>query len=1039
MALDAEWMDRVNIWMHELECRQALPGPCFPVEWARTFEQLDYEQAVALPFEPVEPGQTWGERWQYAWFRSKVTIPEEYAGKNVYIQSPAMVSWRIPAGEGLLWVDGRICAGQAGWGKRYILLTPDAEGGRTHEVLFEIYAGHEYVQHPGPTTRNRFQEHADSRWQSNANSVRAMQIGVIREDAAGLHYDVQTLYHLRERLPADSLRVAEIDASLKDFTYLCDPSLEDEQAFLESCRAARRRLAPLLACKNGDTTPTMYTFGHGHLDVMWLWPLAETRRKTARTLSNQLQLVSMYPEHNFLHSQAHLFWMLREDYPEFYARVKQAVGDGRILADGAMWVEADMNISGGEALIRQILHGKQFFREEFGVESEFLWLPDVFGYNAQLPQIMRKCGVKYFSTQKIFWTYHGGAEFPYNTFWWEGLDGSEVLTHLHNDYNSQLRPDFVVDRWNTRVQKDGIRSRLMPFGWGDGGGGPSYEHLEYYRRCQDLEGCPKLRMAHPVEFFEDVLAEGGSENRYVGELYFQCHRGTLTSQAKTKLGNRRCEQALREVEFWASLAAMRNGSTYPWETLREAWITVMLNQFHDILPGSSIGRVYEEVEASYEKVLTDLTPPARDARRSLLGTSADSARTVFNSLGWERSALVELPEDWPGMIDSDGDSLCVQEVAGRKVVETTVPSCGWTTLRRADQPHRESCCGCGVQAELDRLENDVLRATFNASGELTSLMCKTTGREFLAGAGNVMRMYQDIPSRNDAWDIDSMYVDLPVDLDSAVEVEVVASGALLGRLRVTRTLNQSTLTQEITLRRGSRRLEFHTVVDWRETHKLLKVDFETNVRAENALQEIQFGHVQRPTHRNWEFDKARFEVANHKYTALAESNRGLAVLNDCKYGVSVLGGSINLTLLRAPLAPDPDADQGRQEFTYAVLPWDGPFAQSGVVEEGYDLNHPVTAEPGDGGRESLLQLDLPGVVLEALKLAEDGSGDLVLRLYESLGSATRGTVSVKIFVESVVETDMLENFLGTIQCEDGKFTLDFLPFEIKTIRIASPK
>jgi alpha-mannosidase len=658
-----------------------------------------------------------------------------------------------------------------------------------------------------------------------------------------------------------------------------------------------------------------------------------------------------------------------------------------------------------------------------------MWLPDVFGYSGALPQIMAGCGVKYFSTQKIFWNYNGGEPFPYNSFWWEGIDGTRVLAHIHNDYNSHTNPAKLMQRWNERAQKDGIRARLMPFGYGDGGGGPTRLHLEYLRRCADLEGLPRTRQASPVDFFKDLEADAARLPAYVGELYFQAHRGTLTSQARTKRGNRKGEFALREAEFWGVAARALAGFDWPATSMEGAWKGLLLNQFHDILPGSSIERVYQEAEALYEKVLGTARSVAVAAARKL--TSPDAkAVTVFNSLSWERTALVALPRGFAGA-RAGGVDLPVQRIGGATHVEARIPACGWQTLESARPPRTPNT----LKASPTLLENDLLRLRFNALGEIVSLFDKEAARELAAAPMNSFRMYKDVPRSYDAWDLDSPYELQPVALPGRAEVKVVAAGPLVAVLRVRRTLGRSVMTQEIRLRRGSRRIDFVTRVDWREKHKLLKVAFPTTLHANEALHEVQFGHLPRPNHRSRPFDADRFEVANQKWTALAESARGVAVLNDCKYGVNVLGGSINLTLLKSPVAPDMRADQGMQEFTYSFLAWNGPFAQSGVTQQAYDLNAPALTLPGRAGEASLFTVEPANVVLDTLKPAEDGSGDLIVRLYESDRAATTALLRTALPLRRAAETDMLEANPRALPLRRGALRLEFRPFEIKTLRL----
>jgi len=872
--------------------------------------------------------------------------------------------------------------------------------------------------------------------------------GVWEEEVYQLTLDVYTLFELRDHLDPNSLRVAEIDAGLRDFTTIVDFEIPHDE-MLETIRAGRARLKPLLDCVNGSTAPTLFAFGHAHLDVAWLWPLAETKRKAVRTFSSQLALMKEYPEYRFLQSQAYLYWIIKTHYPDLYRRIKRAVRAGQFIPEGGMWVEADTNISGGESLIRQFLYGKRFFRDEFGVECQVLWLPDVFGYSGALPQIMRGCGIKYFSTQKIFWTYHGGEPFPYNTFIWEGIDGTGIYTHLHNDYNSHTNPASVIQRWNERVQKDGFSTRLFPFGWGDGGGGPTRDHLEFLRRERNLEGVPRVRIAHPLEYFQDQEAKGWPNMRYVGELYFQAHRGTYTSQARTKRGNRKGAFALREAEeMWGAVAQALRRFTFPHRRIDEAWRSLLLHQFHDIIPGTSIHRVYEETEAAHAEVIRPAREVAEQATARL--TDNSPALTVFNSLSWERTALVPLPEGFTGAADEAGNALPVQVVDGQSWAEATVPSCGWTTiyptrktgsaptataLSNARDERRMASAPVALSIARRTLENNLLRVQFNRRGEITSIYDKESGGEWAAGVCNCLKMYKDVPSAWDAWDVDSMYELTPVPLDEPAEIQVVANGPLVAKLRVTRRIHDSTLTQEISLRHGSRRIDFHTLVDWQERHKLLKVAFPVAVHANEAVHEIQFGHIRRPNHKSRPFDADRFEVSNHKWTALMEEGRGAAVLNDCKYGVNVVGNSINLTLLRAPLAPDESADRGHQEFTYAFYCWNGPFADCDLVREGYDLNVPVLTAPGAAGERSLFTVDAPNVVIETVKPAEDGSKDVIVRLYEAKRTATRCTLTTTLPVRGAVQTDMLENDEAPLPCNNGRIALDFRAFEIKTVRL----
>ena len=1018
MSLNTEWRHRLDVWRKELPNHLYRELGALVLEGFTTLEQLSADQAARGPFRPMPEGAPWGAKWEYGWFRGEITLPQTALGKRIAL--------KVDVGaESLVYINGQ-AAGAKDRQHHEITLVMSGVPGAKYQILLEGYAGHGprvTSGGPCPPERQTVPEPGPTQVMVGRSSY-----GIWEEQVYQLLMDVETLYHIREHIDQDSLRVAEIDRALRDFAILVDYELPHDE-MLETMDRCRARLKPLLECVNGSTVPVLFAFGHAHIDVAWLWPLAETERKTARTFSTQLALAQEYPEYKFLQSEPHLYWMLQQHYPDIYQRVKEAVMAGRVIADGGMWVEADTNISSGESLIRQFVHGKRFFREEFGVENELLWLPDVFGYSGAMPQIMRGCGIKYFSTAKIFWAYNGGDPFPYNTFTWEGIDGSEVLVHLCNDYNSRTDPASVIERWNQRVQKDDISTRLFPFGYGDGGGGPTRDHLEYVRRQRNLEGAPEVRMATPMDYFRDLEARGVPAARYVGELYFQAHRGTYTSQAKTKRGNRKSELALREAEMWSATAGALSGWQFPAERMESAWRAVLLNQFHDIIPGSSIHRVYEEAEASYQEAIVTANDVAAHAAATL--TDRSGALTALSSLSWRRKALVGLPDGYSGATDLSGGALPAQSVGGKVWTEVDVPSCGWTTVRPGNAVVPKNT----LVATVNLLENEQLRIKFNSSGEITSICDKETGRELAAGLCNHLCMYKDVPSHWDAWDMDSMYALTPVELNAPAKIEVMAAGPLFATLKVTRQLHQSTLTQDITLRRNSRRVDFATKIAWQETHKLLKVNFPVNIHANEAIHEIQFGHIRRPNHQSRPFDADRFEVSNHKWTALAEENRGCAVLNDCKYGVNVLDNSINLTLLKSALAPDMTADKGLQEFTYAFYVWNGSLAESGVVQEGYDLNCPIAVMNGAAGERSILAVDAPNVIIDTVKPAEDGSGDVVVRLYESMRMSTRCELTTSLPVQSALETDMLEGLKSALICDRSKIALELRPFEVKTIRL----
>ena len=1043
MALSIEWRRRIDNFQTTLKGLVYRSLGKVDFKGFVTLEQLAPEEAILRAFQPMPAGTDWGAKWEYAWFLGEVVLPAETSGERIVLKLDL-------GGEALVWVNGEL-VGSRDYAHTDLTLVKSSSPGKKFSILAEAYAGHGTITvggEPVPDGVETVPEPA-----TKQTKVGLSTYGAWEEDIYQLNIDLTTLLDLRDNLDQLSLRVAEIDRGLMDLTLITDLELPRAE-MLATVKAGRERLRPLLACVNGSTMPTMYAFGHAHLDVAWLWPLQETERKIARTVSNQLALMEEYPEFMYFQSQPHLFIMLKRLYPDVYARMKEKVAEGKVFVEGASWVEPDTNLSGGESLIRQFIYGKQFFKEEFGVDSVFFWEPDVFGYSGALPQIMKGCGVKYFATAKLTWVYNGGDPFPYNLFVWEGIDGSEIPAHVFHGYGNDPTPEGLILNWNGRLQKMDTFGQLMGFGYGDGGGGATRDHLEFLRREENLEGVPRVKFASPVQFFKDAEARGLPKVRYVGELYYSCHRGTYTSQARTKRNNRKSEFILREAEFWGSAAQALSQYQFPVIELHEAWQKVLLNQFHDVIPGSSIARVYEEAEQSYRQVQENAQKAIDGAASCFLKPGSEVS--VFNSLSWPRTVIIPMPEGIAEAYSITGDILSSQTIDGKVHVEAKVPACGWTTLTTKPITGTGSLLPRGIktiplsnerfvmarveersggQIIRPQLENEFLRVELNDVGEIISLFDKSTNRELTSGLCNAFKMYKDVPTWFDAWDIDFMATDAPVDLPRKAEVELVSAGPLVGIIRLKRKLNKSPLIQEISLRRGSRRIDFSTTIDWQERHKLLKVAFPMDIHTNEAIHEIQFGHIRRPNHSSRPHDADRFEVSNDKWTAILEENRGAAVLNDCKYGLSVTGNSINLTLLKSAMAPDMKADQGKQIFTYSLYTWNGSLADSPLVQEAYDLNIPVQVFNGNAGESSIFSVSTPNIVIETIKPTEDGSGDVIVRAYELKRMATCCILTTILPIESASLANMLEEGEGDLMFENGHVGLDFRAFEIKTIRL----
>jgi alpha-mannosidase len=1006
MALTIEWKNRISRWQKVLW--NIIYRPLGAVEFSgfTTKKHLSWEEAFHSNFTPKPLGTKWGAKWEYGWFKTSLVIPSEAAKQRV------VIIFDTGGQESLVWINKKP-KGSFGWGHKEITLSTNAQAGDVYEILMESYAGHGQItvgEGPYPYGVESMPEPSSAQAE-----IKESTFGIWREDIYQAAVDFTTLIELREHLDPLSLRASEIDEALMETTMIIDPELAGDE-LLRSVLAGRQRLRSLLSKKNGPTMPTLFAFGHAHIDIAWLWPLQQTKRKMAMTVLNQLLLFDEYPKYKFLQSQPQLMWMLRENYPEIYEYLKNAIHKGQVIPDGGMWVEADTNLTGGESLIRQLLYGNQFFREELDVKSEILWLPDVFGYSGALPQILIGCGMKGFATQKISWAYNGGEKFPYNTFLWEGIDGTAIPAHIFSEYNSELRPSSISDRWNSRLQLNGIKSMILAFGWGDGGGGPTRDHLEYYQRVKDLEGLPKVKMASPEEFFRDLEDQGLPKERYVGELYFQAHRGTYTSQAKTKLGNRKSEVALREAEFWGSIARLVGDYRFTPKTLWPAWQNILLNQFHDILPGSSIHRVYEEAETLYDQTRQIAGHITNEAIHKIV--KPGNIPIVFNSLSWQRRVIVETD-------------------TGLREVE--VPPCGWSVITSKNiLTERE---GGFSTATLDVdgfvIENESLRATFDHQARLISLWDYETNQERMSGPGNQLNLFKDVPTKWDAWDIDSMVESQPVETPEKADILIIGDSPLVARVLITRHLHDSIVRQEISLCRGSRRIDFDTHINWQERHKLLKVSFPFDIHTSKMISEIQFGYISRPNHQSRQFDQDRYEVCNHKWSALAEVDRGVAVLNDSKYGLSVRGHTINLTLLKSSLAPDMTADLGEQHFVYSVYTWNGSLLESRLVHEAYELNYPEVVVEGEvvEPQHSYMSLDASNIIIESVKLAEDGSNDLIIRMYESIRTKTTTYLQVNLPIIQAIETNLIEQKEKTLIITNNRIELVFRPFEIKTLRL----
>ncbi len=854
----------------------------------------------------------------------------------------------------------------------------------------------------------------------------------------------------------DPARYALVNALEATFKVL-DTRAPLGDSFYASVAQAARVLEEGVANAGPALPVHLFATGHAHIDVAWLWPLAVTRQKAARTFSNAVRNLERYPQFHFSQSQPQLYEFVRQDQPQLFEQIKQQVKAGSWEVLGGMWLEADCNISGAESLARQFLLGRSYFAGHFGKEAEspVLWLPDAFGFCWSLPQLIREAGLKYFFTIKLSWNQTN--RMPYDSFWWQGLDGSRVLAHFSttpsrggewvaSTYNAEVEPSQVLGTWKGFQQKELHPNLLMAYGFGDGGGGPTPEMIENLSVMRNFPAMPQLRSGSVREFFETVEQEDGAHlPTWNGELYLELHRGTYTSQSRNKRANRKSEFALHDAEFLASLAkTLVKDAVYPHEELQKDWQLVCLNQFHDILPGSSIGEVYEESQAQYEQVLTSAAQISSEAIQAIERAQSESAQGAWlvNPSGFKRDDLVFYPASLPTgkhLERKDGTPVPSQSTPdGTWLAAGELEPLSLTALRFSEgeppKPQRTD-----VQASERLLENDFLRVELNDAGDITRILDKLNQREVLpAGAiADELQAFEDRPVNWDAWDIDSSYRDRLTLCEPAQSIRVVEAGPLRATLEIRRGIQHSSFIKRISLAFNSPRLDFSTTIQWHEKHTLLKTAFPVNVFSPLATYEIQWGNIQRPTHENTSWDWARFETVAHKWVDLSEGDYGVSLLNDCKFGHDIHDNVMRISLLRSPAEPDPHADEGEHSFAYSLYPHSGPWDER-TVRAAYALNDPCRAVPaanvGNFGECSLFSVDQPNVVIETVKAAEDGHG-LIVRLYESQRCRRKVSLNAGFPIHQAWRTNLLEEAQEELVVEGNAVKFSVRPYQIVTLRV----
>lgn len=991
-------------------------------------------------WRPFSKDERWGSREYYCRFKHSFDVPERFKGGNLYyeIMPVEAQAWDDTSAQFIIFANDKLLQGCDLW-HNSVLLLDKAKGGEHYDMHMNAYLD-DFAFKGQRVFRARIKQTDPVVWK--------------------LIFDLETPLRVTKNYGPDDMERVNILKALNEAVNMIDFEYEDRKDFINSAKQAMDHLEANIY---GKFTVDAYTscIGHTHIDVAWLWRLRQTREKTGRSFATVLKLMEEYPEYKFMSSQAQLYAYVKEDYPEVYEGIKKMVKSGRWEVEGGMWVEPDTNVPSGESLARQFIVGKRFFKQEFGIDSKIMWEPDVFGYSAALPQIMKKSGIEYFMTTKISWNEYNRV--PYDTFIWKGIDGTGVLSHFspsrsgYDDdhsfmttYNSFLSPEEIIGGWQRYSNKDLNNNVLCTYGYGDGGGGPTKEMLEYGKRMnKGIEGCPKVEFESSLDFYKRLEKEVGESKNlqtWVGELYLEFHRGTLTSQADNKKNNRKSEILLHDVETLATLANIKLQEEYPRDDFTEDWKTILLHQFHDILPGSSIKEVYMDSDEDYNRLF------ALEGTRiqNIIGNVASNIKAqgkslvVFNTLGTCRDDVVitDLPtgKDF-SILDENGKAMRYQKTHDGKLcfLAEKVPAKGYKTFTVFDGEGAEYK---PMKATAKAFENDFFSVKFDKNMNIKNCLHKASGRE-VAPEGkfiNQLVAYDDRPFDHEAWDVKAYFDQKYWLVDDVQSAELVENGAVRAVYKVIRKFRKSTITEYIIAYTTNDRIDVTLDVDWQESNTLLKVENIVDVNASKATFDIQFGNIERTTHNNTLWDFAQFEVMGHKWIDLSDNGFGFSLLNDSKYGHHVKNGKVATSLLRSQMRPCVDQDKGNHVIKVALYPHCGAVSQSDVVKQGYSLNFPmhcVLTDTHDGSLPtsfSLASVNKPNIIIETLKTAED-SDEMVIRMYETWNQKTDCTLSVCGEIEQAHETNLLEENEQKLFAEGNSIKLSFKPFELKTVKI----
>lgn len=976
----------------------------------KTFE-CGYKSGNEVPspdselWQDFNKGERWGEKpEEHRWFYNKVVIPEELKGKDVElyvaVTGPDEGRWDP---QFIVYLDGKEIRGLDS-NHRYLKLDSNADSYDVHLYAYSRPFG--------------------------MNVDFYAQLCVFDRDIEALYYNLKNPYDVMEYLDPDCKDYNEIKYRLNDAINLLNWIDTSSDEFHDSVKAANKYMEEEFYGKFCAETPIKAVcIGHTHIDVAWRWTLTQSREKVQRTFGSVIEMMKKYPDYKFMSSQPQLLKFLKEESPEMFADMKKLVDEKRVELEGSMWVEADCNLSSGESLVRQIMFGKRFFKDEFGVENRVLWLPDVFGYSAALPQILRKSGVDKFVTSKISW--NETNRMPYDVFMWKGIDGTEIFSYFltavekrrgpvsrRSTYNARLCASTAVGAWERFEPKALSDEVLITFGHGDGGGGPEDSYLENHKRLKyGIPGCYSTKMEFAGDFLERLKNKLENNKRlpkWVGELYLEFHRGTYTSQAFNKRSNRKSELLYQNAEAVSAMAMKLFGADYHQAQLNEGWEGILLNQFHDIIPGSSIHSVYEQCHKDYARI-TELGKNAENAAYEL----------VLNNIGTKGGVAVFNPNsfDGRGFVNYNGRTYSVSGIPGK----------GYKVISLEDKKADYKLCGRTLETANYIVE-------FDESYVITRLYDKLNEREVLreGGRGNYIEAFEDYPYEYDAWEISKYYTEKKYPIDDVTSAEFIDEGARFG-FEITRKFYKSVIKQKIYFYDGSNRIDFETYADWHQEHLMVKAAFDVDVNSDKATYDIQFGSVERPVHRNTSWDSAKFEVCAHKFIDYSDYGYGVSLLNDCKYGHNIENGTMKLSMFKCATAPDPEADKGEHFFTYSILPHAGNFRDAGTVQLAYELNCPfkafeIGAQEGALGEEySFMSCDSDNFIVETVKKAEADDG-VIVRGYESYNKRTKVTLSAGFEAKKAYLCDLMENVLEELEISDNKVTFIAKPFEIVTVK-----